>query len=134
MKQGHSSLLVLGCFSFAGTGDLSRVQCTISRENHFAYILTNNAHPQRRQRVRSYEVISTAERNVEEEQLEVCPSTLWKILRKDLDLKAYKIQLVQELEPCSYHVHRTSGELTENQVDFDPHLQYRILFSGEVHF
>ncbi|CAK1602462.1 unnamed protein product [Parnassius mnemosyne] len=29
----------------------------------------------------------------------LCPSTTWKILRKDLGLRAYKIQLVQELKP-----------------------------------
>ncbi|XP_073831485.1 uncharacterized protein [Musca autumnalis] len=58
--------------------------------------------------VRTEETIAAVEQSVEEDppnesirhraqQLELCPSTLWKILRKDLGLRPYKIQLVQEL-------------------------------------
>ncbi|GFU39868.1 hypothetical protein TNCV_2275241 [Trichonephila clavipes] len=53
-------------------------------------------------------LIATVERSIEEDPnvsirhraqvLDPYPSTLWKILRKDLDLRAYKIQLVQEIE------------------------------------
>ena len=42
--------------------------------------------------------------DVEEDpnELELCPTTLWKILRKDLGLRAYKIKLVQELKPSDH--------------------------------
>ncbi|GFV23371.1 sodium-dependent serotonin transporter [Trichonephila clavipes] len=67
----------------------------------------------RRRTVRTEETTinynATVERSIEEDpneslrhraqELDLCPSTLWKILRKDLGLRAYKIQLVQELKP-----------------------------------
>lgn len=34
-----------------------------------------------------------------DKKLELCPHTSWKILQKDLGLRSYKIQLVQELKP-----------------------------------
>lgn len=43
-KQGCSSVLVWGCFYFAGTGDLSRVQGTMKTANYLA-ILQNHAVP-----------------------------------------------------------------------------------------
>lgn len=44
VKQGHSSVLVWGCFSFAGTGDLCRVQGAMKKENYLE-ILRNHAVP-----------------------------------------------------------------------------------------
>ncbi|XP_073847016.1 uncharacterized protein [Musca autumnalis] len=71
------------------------------------FTLYDNTYPQRRRTVRTEETIAAVEQSVEEipnesirhraQQLELCPSTLWKILRKDLGLRPYKIQLVQEL-------------------------------------
>lgn len=62
----------------------------------------DNAHPQSR------DVIAAAKQRIEEDpikyvlhraqQLMTCPSTLRKIKRWDLDLLAYKIQLVQRLQ------------------------------------
>ncbi|GFW66331.1 DUF4817 domain-containing protein [Trichonephila clavipes] len=73
------------------------------------FTLIDNSHPQRRRTVRTEEAIATVEGSIEEDpnesirhraqELDLCPSTLWKILRKDLGLRAYKIQLVQELKP-----------------------------------
>ncbi|GFW48757.1 DUF4817 domain-containing protein [Trichonephila clavipes] len=70
------------------------------------FTLIDNSHPQRRRTVRTEEAIATVERSIEEDpnesirhraqELDLCPSILWKILRKDLGLRAYKIQLVDE--------------------------------------
>ncbi|GFX94714.1 DUF4817 domain-containing protein [Trichonephila clavipes] len=76
------------------------------------FTLIDNSHPQRRRTVRTEEAIATVERSIEEDpnesirhraqELDLCPSTLWKILRKDLGLRAYKIQLVQELDEAHF--------------------------------
>ena len=73
------------------------------------FTLVDNAHPQRCRTVRAEGAIAAVEQRIEDDpiesnryraqQLELCLSTLWKILRKDLGLWAYKIQLVQELKP-----------------------------------
>ena len=52
------------------------------------------------------------------QQLGLCPSTLWKILPKDLGLKVFKIQLVQELKP-NERMRRQFGEWAEAQIDID---------------
>ncbi|GFU17712.1 DUF4817 domain-containing protein [Trichonephila clavipes] len=80
------------------------------------FTLIDNSHPQRRRMVRTEEAIATIERSIEEDpnesirhraqELDLCPSTLWKILRKDLGLHAYKIQLVQELRPNDHQARR----------------------------
>jgi hypothetical protein len=111
---------------------------------HTTHTLVDNTHPQRRHTVRTEEVIAAVERSVEEDpnesirhraqQLELCPSTLWKILRKDLGLRAYKIQLVQELKPHDHYTRRTFGEWAENNIQLDPRFQCKILFSDEAHF
>ncbi|GFU93935.1 putative DD41D transposase [Trichonephila clavipes] len=59
---------------------------------------------------------ATVERSIQEDpnesicdrtqELDLCPSTLWKILRKNLGLGAYKIQLVQELKPNDHQARR----------------------------
>lgn len=72
------------------------------------HTLVDNKHPQRRRTVRTEDAVGVVARSVEEDlnvsirhraqQLAICPSTLRKILRKDLGLYPYKIQLVQELK------------------------------------
>ena len=46
------------------------------------------------------------------QQLGLCYSTTWKILRKDLGVKPYKIQLVQELKPNDLPQRRIFSEWT----------------------
>ncbi|GFU89724.1 uncharacterized protein TNCV_1058121 [Trichonephila clavipes] len=58
------------------------------------FTLIDNSHPQTRCTERTEEAIATVERSIEEDpnesihhraqELDLCPSTLWKILRKDL--------------------------------------------------
>lgn len=108
------------------------------------FTLNDNTHPQRCRTVRTEEVIAAVERSVEEDpnqsirhraqELDMCPSTLWKILRKDLGLRAYKIQLVQELKPHDHLARRRFGEWAQNKIAVDPDFHKRILFSDEAHF
>ncbi|GFT93568.1 putative transposable element, partial [Trichonephila clavipes] len=61
-------------------------------------------------------------------------STLWKILRKNLGLRAYKIQLVQELKPNDHQAWRRFVEWALNEIAVVPDFHKRILFSHEAHF
>ena len=108
------------------------------------YSLMDYTHPRRRRTVRTDVVDAAVERSVEKEpnesirhraqQLELCSSTLWKILRKDLGLRAYKIQLVQQLKPRDHNARRTFGEWAENKIALDPLFHHKILFSDEAQF
>ncbi|GFV50670.1 DUF4817 domain-containing protein [Trichonephila clavipes] len=108
------------------------------------FTLIDNSHPQRRRTVRTEEAIATVERSIEEDpnestrhraqELDLCPSTLWKILRKDLGLRAYKIQLVQELKSNDHQARRRFVEWAQNEIAVVPYFHKRILFSDEAHF
>ncbi|GFX04197.1 transposable element Tc3 transposase [Trichonephila clavipes] len=67
-------------------------------------------------------------------ELDLCPSTLWKFLRKDLGLSAYKIQLVQELKPNDHQARRIFVEWAQNEIAIVPDFHKRFLFSDEAHF
>ncbi|GFY26504.1 transposable element Tc3 transposase [Trichonephila clavipes] len=107
------------------------------------FTLIDNSHLQRCRTVRTEEVIATVERTIEEDpnesichraqELDLCPSTLWKILQKDLGLRAYKIQLVQELKPNDHQARRIV-EWAQNEIAVVPDFHKRILFSDEAHF
>ncbi|GFU24028.1 DUF4817 domain-containing protein [Trichonephila clavipes] len=98
----------------------------------------------RRRTVRTEEDIATVERSIEEDpnefirhraqELDLCPSTLWKILWKDLGLRAYKIQLVQELKPNDHQARRRFVEWAQNEMAVVPDFHKRILLSDEAHF
>lgn len=49
-------------------------------------------------------------------------------------LRAYKIQLVQELEPLDHRKRRVFEEWAGNKIALDPALKTTILFSDEAHF
>ncbi|GFV80703.1 DUF4817 domain-containing protein [Trichonephila clavipes] len=111
---------------------------------HTTFTLIDNSHPQRCRTVRTEEATATVERSIEEDpnesirhraqELDLCPSTLWKILRKDLGLRAYKIQLVQELKPYDHQARRRFVEWAQNEIAVVPDFHKRILFSDEAHF
>ncbi|GFW34328.1 DUF4817 domain-containing protein [Trichonephila clavipes] len=108
------------------------------------FSLIDNSHPQRRRMVRIEEAMTTAERSIEEDpnesirhqaqELDLCPSTLWKILRKDPGLRAYKIQLVQELKPNDHQARRRFVKWAQNEIAAVPDFHKRFLFSDEAHF
>ncbi|GFU34329.1 DUF4817 domain-containing protein [Trichonephila clavipes] len=106
------------------------------------FTLIDNSHIQRRRTVRTEQAIATVERSIEEDPnvsirhraQDLCPSTLWKILRKDLGLRAYKIQLVQELKPNDHQARRRFIEWAQNEIAVVPDFHKRILFSDEAPF
>ncbi|GFV58620.1 transposable element Tc3 transposase [Trichonephila clavipes] len=116
----------------------------LTMEFRTTFTLIDNSHPQRRRTVRTEEAIATVERRIEEDpneslrhqaqELDLCPSTLWKISRKDLGLRAYKIQLVQELKPNDHQARRRFVEWAQNEIAVVPDFHKRILFSDEAHF
>ena len=108
------------------------------------FTLVDNKHPIRRRTVRTQQAIAAVQRSVADDpnvsirhraqQVNLCPSTLWKILRKDLGLRAYKIQLVQELKPHDHRSRRTFAEWAEEMIAIDPQFNLKIMFSDEAHF
>ncbi|QQP37612.1 Putative DD41D transposase, partial [Caligus rogercresseyi] len=68
------------------------------------------------------------------QQLGLCYSTTWKILSVDLGLKAYKIQLLQELKPNDLPQRLMFGEWALEQLDENPLFYRKIVFSDEAHF
>ena len=54
------------------------------------------------------------------QQLGLFYSTTWKILRKDLGVKPFKIQLVQELKPHDLPQRLTFGEWALAKLEEDP--------------
>ncbi|CAH1972213.1 unnamed protein product [Acanthoscelides obtectus] len=73
--------------------------------------------PTRRRRVRTEENIAA----VSASQLGLCYSTTWKILRWELGVKPYKIQLVQELKPHDLPQPFQFGEWALAKLEEDPH-------------
>ena len=67
-------------------------------------------------------------------QLGLSYGTTWAILRKDLGLKAYKIQLVQELKPADLPKRHNFSRWALGKLAEDPHFGIRILFSDEAYF
>ena len=65
------------------------------------------------------------------QQVELSVSTTWRILRKDLALKACKVQITQELKPFD-HLKRRSfiNFINEQPADFSQ----KIMFSYNAHF
>lgn len=100
--------------------------------------------PTRIHRVRTEENIAAVSASVAEDremsirrrsqQLGLCYSTTWKILRKDLGVKPYKIQLVQELKPNDLPQRRIFGEWALEQLAENPLFYRKIVFSDEAHF
>ncbi|GFX87465.1 transposable element Tc3 transposase [Trichonephila clavipes] len=75
------------------------------------FTLIDNSHPQRSRTVRTEEAIATVER-----------------------LRAYKIQLVQELKPNDHQARRRFVDWAQNEIAVVPDFHKRILFSDEAHF
>lgn len=68
------------------------------------------------------------------QQLGLSYATTWRILRKDLGLKAYKIQLVQELKATDLPNRFRFSRWTLDKLAEDPLFSKKILFSDEAHF
>lgn len=68
------------------------------------------------------------------QQLGLSTSSLWRILRKVLGKKAYKISLVQELKPTDYGQRIDFANWAVEQLARNPDFHTKILFSDEAHF
>ncbi|XP_023173537.2 uncharacterized protein LOC111601262 [Drosophila hydei] len=109
------------------------------------FTLNDNVHPMRRRTVRTAEAVAAVQKSIEQDpnqslrrrsqQLGLCPSTLWKILRNDIKIsKSVKIQLVQELKPNDHRMRRQFAEWAKAQIDVDIEFPFKILFSDEANF
>lgn len=108
------------------------------------FSLHDNLPPIRQRNVRTDETIAAVDESVREnrelsirrraQQLGLCASTTWKILRKDLGLRAYKVQLVQQLEWDDHPRRRTFADWALDKLKDDPHFYQKIIFSDEAHF
>ena len=108
------------------------------------YSLVDNSRPNRPRPARSIENIAAVAESVREnrdesirhrsQQLGLSYGTTWLILRKDLDLKAYKIQLVQELKPNDLPARHRFADWALEKIEEDPLFSSKILFSDEAHF
>ena len=61
-------------------------------------------------------------------------SATWKILQKNLVVKPFKIQPVQEVKPNDLQQCRIFGECILGKLPEDPLLYRKIVFNDEVHF
>ena len=68
------------------------------------------------------------------QQLCLCYSTAWQILRNDLGVKPFKIQQLQELKSNDQPQHRIFDEWTLGKLAESPLFYRKIVFSDEVHF
>lgn len=68
------------------------------------------------------------------QQLGIAQTTTWRILRKDLALKAYKIQLTQELKPADHRQRRIFVDWVLQNKAVNNDFSKRIIFSDEAHF
>lgn len=100
--------------------------------------------PVRRRTARSNENIAAVAESVREDNRMSIPrrsqevglsqTSTWRILRKDLGLHPYKIQLTQELKPQDHGSRRTFADWVLEQLETDPHFGEKIIFSDEAHF
>lgn len=95
-------------------------------------------------RSRTTENIAAVARSVEENpglsiprrslELDIPQTTLHRILHKDLSLKAFKVQLTQELKPVDHHKRRIFADWVLQMHQNDPDFHRKIIFSDEAHF
>jgi len=74
--------------------------------------------------------ISTRHRS---QNLNISRTSLRRILNKDLGMKSYKVQLVQELKPHDHPMHFRFTQWAEQRLVEDDFYR-KIIFSDEAHF
>ena len=100
--------------------------------------------PLRQSSARSVKNIAAAEASVEEspnvfltrrsQALGISVTTLWRILRNDIDVHSYKIKLTQELKTLDHQKRRIFVNWAEQQLENDSDCYRKIIFSHEAHF
>ena len=68
------------------------------------------------------------------QELGLSATSTWRILRRDLGLHPYKIQLIQELKVNDHKQRRVFVDWVLEQFEVNPNFVKQIIFSDEVYF
>ena len=68
------------------------------------------------------------------QELGLSATSTWRILRRDLALHSYKIQLTQELKVNDHRQCRVFADRVLEQLEVNPNFAKQIIFSDEAHF
>lgn len=122
-------------------------ECTIRRlvsKFETTGSVTDRRAPLRERNARSAENIAAVRESVQEnpkqsinrraQELGLSSTSTWRILRRDLKLHPYKIQLTQELKPNDHRQRLTFANWALGQLEQDPAFGRNIMFSDEAHF
>lgn len=106
--------------------------------------LSDIKRPVRMRSVRSVENIAAVAESVADnpglsipkrsQQLGISQTSLHRILHKDLNMHAYKVQLVQELKPTDHAQRRTFVNWVLEMQAGNPDFFRKVIFSDEAHF
>jgi len=83
------------------------------------------------QNVQEHSLTSSRHRS---QELHISRTSLRRILHKDLFMKFYKVQLVQELKPHDYPMRFCFAQWAEDCLAGDEEFYRKIVFSDEAHF
>ena len=106
--------------------------------------VTDKVVPVRQRNARSAANIAAVNQSVREDpnlsvsrrsqELGISQTSTWRILRLDLGLYPYKIQLTQELKPNDHSLRRNFADWVLEQLEVDANFGEKIIFSDEAHF
>lgn len=108
------------------------------------FTLLDNPRTNRVRNVRNAENVEAVRQSVRDnpklsvrrraQQLDLTYGSTWRIVRKDLGLHPYKIQLVQELKQHDHRFRRGFAAWALEQLTEDPFFHRTVMFSDEAHF
>ena len=108
------------------------------------FTLLNVPVPKRRRIARSEEIIAAVSASIQNEpnqsiprrsqELGIAQTTLWRIMRKDLGLHAFKIKLAQELKPLDHLIRQNFSNWALAKLEENEEFHRKIIFSDEAHF
>ena len=100
--------------------------------------------PKRRRIARSEEIIATVSASIQNEsnqsiprrsqELGIAQTKLWRIMRKDFGLHAFKIKLTQELKLLDHLKRRNFSNWALAKLEENEQFHRKIIFSDEAHF
>ena len=100
--------------------------------------------PKRRRIASSEEIIAAVSASIQNEpnqsiprrsqELGIAQTTLWRIMRKDLGLHAFKIKLTQKLKPLDHLKCRNFSNCALAKLEENKEFHRKIIFSDETHF
>ena len=100
--------------------------------------------PKKRHIARSEEIIAAVSPSIQNEpnqsiprrsqELGIDQTTLWRLMRKDLGLHAFKIKLTQEQKPLDHLKRRNFSNWALTKLDENEEFHPKIIFSDDAHF